>query len=228
MSTQQISSNNHLPKQSHMPKNLDVSFNYRSSTKRMLDLIISALLIPSILPMIGILWLIARSDGGSGFFAHERIGKDGRKFKCFKIRSMRQDAEKFLEAYLEENEDARIEWENDRKLKNDPRISKFGGFIRKTSLDELPQLINVIAGDMSLVGPRPVVEDELNKYGNKRSYYLSVKPGITGLWQVSGRNDVSYDERVQLDMDYFKRMSLALDLKIILMTAFSVMKKSGY
>ncbi|GAA6198649.1 hypothetical protein NBRC116598_40940 [Pseudophaeobacter arcticus] len=137
------------------------------------------------------------------------------------------DAESRLEAYLKANPEAAAEWARDHKLTNDPRITRFGQFIRKTSLDELPQIWNVLKGEMSFVGPRPVVTKELEKYGQDLPSYLAQKPGITGLWQVSGRNDVSYDERVQMDVDYLEKRSFLIDLKIIGKTALSVLGRTG-
>lgn len=201
--------------------------SYRAVPKRCVDLIGCLILVPLILPIIGALWLIARSDGGSGFFAHERVGMNGKKFKCLKIRSMRVDAAQYLDDYLASNPEARAEWDRDHKLQFDPRITAFGQFIRKCSLDELPQLFNVLAGDMSFVGPRPITEKELARYGQSADYYLALKPGITGLWQTSGRNNVTYDERVAMDVSYHKHVSFLMDVWLILKTVKSVLAKEG-
>lgn len=200
---------------------------YRKIGKRAFDLTIAVLLAPMALLIVGGVALVVSRDGGSAFFGHKRIGKDGKVFKCWKIRSMVVDAEQRLAEHLENNPDAAKEWALDHKLTNDPRITALGNFLRKSSLDELPQLWNVVRGDMSLVGPRPIVRVELHKYGTHCSDYMSVKPGVTGLWQVSGRNDISYDERVQLDVDYVKKASFGLDVKLILKTAMAVVSRTG-
>jgi len=170
--------------------------------------------------MILIAVAIKLTDGGSIFFKHERIGFRGRKFKVLKFRSMYPDADKRLKEILEKDPKAKEEWEKTFKLKNDPRVTPIGKFLRKTSLDELPQFFNVLKGDMSIVGPRPVVEEELKKYyREKAEIYKSVKPGITGYWQVEGRSDVEdYEERVRMDEWYVKNQSFWLDIKIILKT----------
>lgn len=200
---------------------------YNAFGKRIFDLTFSLLLLPIIAPIIFGLWFLSRRDGAPGFFGHARIGQEGKVFKCWKVRSMVADAESRLEAYLKSNPEAAEEWSRDHKLTNDPRITGFGQFIRKTSLDELPQIWNVLKGEMSFVGPRPVVTKELEKYGQDLPSYLAQKPGITGLWQVSGRNDVSYDERVQMDVDYLENCSFFLDVKITFKTASAVLGRTG-
>ncbi len=195
--------------------------------KRVFDLIIVLLMLPVIVPVIAILFAISRMDGGPGFFGHVRIGRNNREFKCWKIRSMVPNAEKVLVDHLASDPVAAAEWQRDFKLTNDPRITRFGRFIRATSLDELPQIWNVLRGDMSIVGPRPVTREEIEKYQGYEWCYLSVKPGITGLWQVSGRNDVSYDDRVRLDLEYFDTRSLMMDVGIILRTAGAVLNRTG-
>jgi len=195
--------------------------------KRVFDIVVILALLPLLLPIIAILAVFARRDGGKVFFGHERIGQNGISFKCWKIRSMVPDADTRLREYLAGNPKAAAEWALDHKLTNDPRVTRFGNLIRKTSLDELPQLVNVLKGEMTLVGPRPIVADELPKYGNKVQHYLTQKPGITGLWQVSGRNDISYDERVDMDVCYLKRRSFAFDVSIIARTAMAVLGQTG-
>lgn len=195
--------------------------------KRVFDLGLALIMLPLLAPIVGVIWVIARMDGGPGFFGHRRIGRHGKTFRCWKIRTMVPDAETRLVAYLTANPDAAAEWERDHKLTNDPRITKIGRFLRATSLDELPQLWNVIRGDMSFVGPRPVVRKEMQKYGRFRSSYMKMRPGITGIWQVSGRNDVSYEDRIQMDVQYLYSASLALDCEIILSTGLSVIGKTG-
>jgi lipopolysaccharide/colanic/teichoic acid biosynthesis glycosyltransferase len=166
-------------------------------------------------------------DGGPILFAHRRIGLDGRYFYCLKFRSMAVDAERRLADLLASDPAARAEWEKDHKLRNDPRVTKLGLFLRKTSLDELPQLFNVLKGEMSLVGPRPIVEAEVAKYGRRFRQYCAVKPGITGLWQVSGRNDTSYRTRVALDCVYARRRNVGLDAYIIACTVPAVLARRG-
>lgn len=167
------------------------------------------------------------STNGHPLFKHRRIGLNGKKFNVYKFRTMYIDADKRLEELLEECEESRIEWGNDFKLKDDPRITKIGNFLRKTSLDELPQLINVLQGKMSLIGPRPIIDQEIVKYGEYFDYFTAVKPGITGLWQVSGRNDIDYDERVQLDVWYVRNWSINLDVQILLKTVLVVIGRKG-
>jgi len=166
-------------------------------------------------------------DGGPVLFAHRRVGLGGRSFYCFKFRSMARDAEQRLASLLAEDEAAAAEWKADHKLRNDPRVTRLGKFLRKTSLDELPQLFNVLRGEMSLVGPRPIVDGEIAKYGRHFRAYCAAKPGITGLWQVSGRNDTSYRTRVALDTVYARRQSTALDLWILARTIPAVLARKG-
>ena len=166
-------------------------------------------------------------DGGPVMFAHRRIGREGQGFRCLKFRSMAVDAEARLERLLASDAAARREWEADHKLRCDPRVTPLGRFLRKTSLDELPQLINVVRGEMNLVGPRPVVQAEAQKYGRRFAHYCAVRPGITGLWQVSGRNNVTYGRRVALDVLYTRRKSFRLDLAILLRTVPAVLMRNG-
>lgn len=200
---------------------------YSRSGKRIFDILFALFLLPVLVPVILILWGIVRLDGGPGFFGHTRVGRNGKLFKCWKVRSMVVDAESRLQAHLDANPEAAAEWERDHKLTSDPRISRLGRFLRKTSLDELPQIWNVLKGEMSFVGPRPIVTKELPKYGSNASAYLAQRPGITGLWQISGRNDISYDERVALDVAYLYRRSFFKDLKIILRTGAAVLGRTG-
>lgn len=200
---------------------------YRRSGKRVFDLALVILLVPVLVPVILILWALVQRDGGAGFFAHNRIGRDGVQFKCWKIRTMVPDSQERLKQHLQENKEAAAEWARDHKLANDPRVTRIGSLLRKTSLDELPQLWNVLRGDMSFVGPRPIVLDEMSKYGKHQATYVAMKPGVTGLWQVSGRNDVTYDERVMMDVDYFNRMTMWLDIVLIIKTATAVLNRTG-
>ena len=177
--------------------------------------------------MITVAFLVYAQDGGPAIFAHKRLGKGGRHFRCLKFRSMAMDAEARLADLLARDANARAEWEKDHKLRNDPRVTKLGVFLRKSSLDELPQLFNVLRGEMSLVGPRPIVDAEVPKYGRRFRHYCAVKPGITGLWQVSGRNDTSYRSRVAMDCIYAERRNAVLDAKIILATVPAVLLSRG-
>lgn len=200
---------------------------YRTAGKRTFDLCLALFLLPLVMPVIAVLWFATTRDGGSGFFGHRRIGRNGKVFRCWKLRTMVVDSEARLREHLRSNPEAAKEWARDHKLDDDPRVTRLGRFLRKTSLDELPQLWNVIRGEMSFVGPRPVVRVELHKYGAYRPLYLSMTPGITGLWQVTGRNDVSYPQRVQMDVDYAKMLSLFTDMRLIAMTALSVVGATG-
>lgn len=195
--------------------------------KRTFDIIVASLLLLFLAPVFGVIcWLISR-DRGSPIYGHERIGQDGKKFKCLKFRSMVMNASDVLEKLLATDKEARKEWDKDFKLKNDPRVTKIGALMRKTSLDELPQLWNVIRGDMSLVGPRPVIEAELERYAGDVDYYLMAKPGMTGLWQVSGRNDIDYDTRVYFDSWYVKNWALWTDIAILFKTVGVVLRRDG-
>jgi len=192
--------------------------------KRLLDLVASSILIIVLLPLWIIVPIMIRMDSpGPAFFAQERVGKNGRRFKMFKFRSMVQDAERLKASLAQLNEmDGPV-----FKIKGDPRITKIGHFVRKTSIDELPQLLNVFVGDMSLVGPRPPVPSEVVQYGLWQKKRLSVKPGITCLWQISGRNEIKFNEWMRLDRQYIDNWSLTLDLKILFKTAFVVFSRKG-
>jgi Undecaprenyl-phosphate galactose phosphotransferase WbaP len=199
----------------------------QNTLKRMIDICLGILsCFVFLIPMIIIGSIISLS--GPIFYRHERIGKDMKKIKIIKFRTMDIDADVKLNEYLKNNPAAQEEWDLNAKLKMDPRVSKFSQFIRSYSLDELPQLFNVLKGEMSLVGPRPVLEIDLDLYYKKeKSIYLSVKPGMTGLWQVSGRNNTTYERRIDLDSSYIRRWSLSLDIKIIFLTIFAVLQKDG-
>lgn len=171
--------------------------------------------------------MVKLSDGGSVFYRHGRIGRNGKVFDCLKFRTMVPNGDEVLSAYLAEDAEAREEWLATRKLKHDPRVTRLGTVLRRLSLDELPQILNILQGDMSIVGPRPVVKKELELYGKAASYYLNSRPGLTGLWQISGRNDVSYDQRVAYDMHYVENWSIAFDVKIILRTLPAVCMARG-
>lgn len=166
-------------------------------------------------------------DRGPVFYVQERIGKDGQKFRMYKYRSMVIDAEEKLEKYLEENEEAKKEYKKYHKLSKDPRITKIGNFLRRTSIDEFPQFINVLKGDMSLVGPRPYLPRERGEMNGYFQYITEMRPGITGYWQVAGRNDVTFADRVRMDMAYYNYRSLKTDVKLMVKTALKVFKKEG-
>ena len=187
--------------------------------------LVGAICISPILLLIAA-WIYYDSPG-SVIFKHTRVGNNGKLFPCYKFRSMCVDAKAKLAELLANNPAAREEWERDFKLKNDPRITKSGVFLRKTSLDELPQIFNVLRGEMSLVGPRPVVQEELARYGEFVQDYLMVKPGITGMWQVNGRSDTTYDERVQMDVWYVRNWSVWLDVMLLWRTIKSVFQCKG-
>lgn len=205
------------------------------SAKRVFDIVVAGLLIVAILPVFLILTLLLLREGGSVFFSQLRVGHNGRRFRCLKFRTMLPDAEERLQELLNTDPAARAEWERYQKLTNDPRITAVGHFLRKTSLDELPQLINVLKGEMSLVGPRPIIAPEVEGYPGDRAYYDSPRfayymqctPGITGLWQVSGRASTSHDERVRLDGWYARNMSFWLDLMILFKTFKAVLARRG-
>ena len=171
--------------------------------------------------------LVKFSDGGTVFYGHRRVGHNGQSFRCLKFRTMRQDGDAVLQAYLHNNPAAYEEWRATRKLQDDPRVTIVGTVLRKLSLDELPQLVNILRGEMSVVGPRPVVEDELELYEAAAVYYLQTRPGLTGLWQVSGRNDVSYAARVAFDTHYVRNWSLVSDLVIVARTIPAVCLSRG-
>ncbi len=192
------------------------------------DLLLAFALSVGFMPLLVLLYLVVFVDTkGHPVFTQERMGRSGKPFQMFKFRTMKMGADKELDRMLEEDSELAREWRENFKLKNDPRVTKIGRFLRKTSLDELPQLLNVLKGEMSLVGPRPIVRDEIEKYGEYFEYYKLVKPGITGLWQVSGRNDVSYDERVMMDVWYVRNWSFEMDFVILLKTLGSVLTGRG-
>jgi len=196
--------------------------------KRVLDIVFALVLGILALPVAALIAIaIVLESPGPLFFTQYRIGKGNRRFRLWKFRSMAPDAEQALWVYLEKHPAAAVEWWRRRKLKNDPRVTRVGRFLRRTSLDELPQLWNVLRGEMSLVGPRPVVEEEIARYGPAFSLYLQVTPGLTGLWQVSGRNNTSYRRRTELDSEYIRKWTLGLDLKVLLKTVPVVLGRRG-
>lgn len=200
---------------------------YAKAGKRALDIALATALLPFLGPLIFLLWTFVRWDGGSGFFAHARIGQNGKTFHCWKLRTMVPDAERRLAEHLARDESACAEWKRIQKLTNDPRITPLGRVLRRTSLDELPQIWNVLKGDMSLVGPRPVTRTELERYGPHRRAYLDLRPGITGLWQVFGRANGCYAERLQMDQRYARTVSLMRDLVLLLRTGKVIFQPTG-
>jgi len=195
--------------------------------KRSFDVVFSAMSLLFFSPLMLLLAGVVKLDGGPAFYKHRRIGLNGEIFYCYKFRSMAVKNEALLRDYLAKHPAARTEWMRDRKLRHDPRITLVGRFLRRTSLDELPQLFNVIRGEMSIVGPRPIIVAEAVKYDNDIAFYYRVRPGMTGLWQVSGRNDVSYAERVRMDSWYVRNWSLWHDITIICKTFAVVIKQRG-
>ncbi len=209
-------------------ENLPSTRHVSNFFKRVSDLLIAfsagLFLLPILLPIAIVIRL---SDGGPVLFRHKRVGRDGKEFMLYKFRSMVPDAGERLERLLATDAAARAEWKATQKLENDPRITPFGNFLRRSSLDELPQILNILNGQMSVVGPRPVTKGEIEKYGEFFKDYCSVRPGLTGLWQVSGRSETTYETRVQLDVEYVAAQSFFLDFKILLMTFPAVLRRAG-
>ncbi|HZR35825.1 MAG TPA: sugar transferase [Nevskia sp.] len=198
-----------------------------SYCKRCVDVVGTVVLSIVFLPILLLVSLSLYSDGGDILFRHTRVGKNGKPFKVYKFRTMVPNADKVLRDLIADNPALREEWLRDHKLKNDPRVTAVGAFLRRTSLDELPQLWNVLKGEMSLVGPRPIVRDELSRYGRAARYYLSLKPGLTGVWQISGRNDTEYRRRVAMDRYYACTASLTTDLIVLCKTVEVVLRRRG-
>lgn len=194
--------------------------------KRPIDMGFALVMIFLLCPLLVLIALTIRTSGSRIIYAHRRVGRNGRPFSCYKFQTMRPDPDAILAAHLAGNVEAAEEWRATRKLKRDPRVTRLGQFLRETSLDELPQLFNVLRGDMSCVGPRPIVFAELHLYGAVACDYFSVRPGLTGLWQVSGRNSLTYEERVNLDRHYLRNRSLLFDLSILARTLPAVMRRA--
>ncbi len=204
---------------------ISMSLKIYSLSKRIFDIVSSTLLLIILSPLFLILIVLVKLDSkGPVFFGHKRIGYKGETISVYKFRSMVQNAEEVLRNFTPEQ---KAEFEKNFKLDDDPRVTKIGAFLRKTSLDELPQLINIIKGDMSVVGPRPIVQKEVAKYGKYADKLFSVKPGLTGFWQANGRSDTTYDERVQMDMYYIDNRSTLLDIRILFKTVIAVIRKEG-
>lgn len=214
--------------QQYIPEKTD-SLLIRKILKRLIDIlggIVGTIVLIPLTIGIAIANLICK-DNGPIFYSQYRMGKNGKLFKMYKYRSMVIGADEKLKKYLEENEEARKEYKKYKKLKHDPRVTKVGEFIRKTSLDEFPQFINVLKGDMSLVGPRPYLEREKEDMNGYYKYITTFKPGLTGLWQISGRSDVDFATRIDLDMQYYYNHSLKGDIKILFKTAMKLVKREG-
>jgi exopolysaccharide production protein ExoY len=195
--------------------------------KRTLDIIGALGLALVFAPLMVMVAVLLRVDGGGVIYRHRRVGKQGRLFECLKFRTMVPGADHELSAVLAQDEELKAEWLQGHKLKRDPRVTRIGHFLRRTSLDELPQLWNVLRGEMSLVGPRPIVREELLRYGRNAGLYLSVKPGVTGLWQTTGRNNTDYRRRVAMDVYYVRNQSLWLDAYILIRTTGVVLDGDG-
>ena len=209
------------------PNRPDIRRAPRRAVKRAIDVVGASILLVLLAPVLGVIALLVRLDGGAALFRHERIGRWGRPFGCYKYRTMVVDAEALLPKLFARDPSAREEWQATQKLKDDPRVTPIGRWLRRTSLDELPQLLNVLRGEMSLVGPRPIVRDELVRYGTEAWHYLRERPGLTGLWQVSGRNDLTYEDRVRLDGFYLRNISVVGDLRILFRTCWIVIRGRG-
>lgn len=199
---------------------------YRNFFKRGLDLLLILLSLPFVLIVVAVMALIVARDGHAPFYLSARVGRGGRVFKMLKLRTMVPNADCLLNRYLQENPEARAEWESTQKLKHDPRITRFGRFLRKSSLDELPQLWNVVTGDMSLVGPRPMLPEQRSKYPGY-AYYL-LRPGLTGPWQVNGRNDTAFSARADYDRQYEDQVSFRTDVALMFQTIGVVLRGTGY
>ncbi|MGJ8583307.1 MAG: sugar transferase [Marinosulfonomonas sp.] len=196
--------------------------------KRISDIVLASVALLAFSPLfIMVAYSVKRTSSGPLFYGHKRIGHGGKEFKCLKFRTMSVNGDAILRRHFDANPEALVEWQETHKLKNDPRVTRIGRVLRRYSVDELPQLINVIKGDMSVVGPRPVVTEELLRYGDAAQHYYAARPGITGLWQVSGRSDTSYETRVELDTAYVKNWTLAADCRIMLRTIPAVLGTSG-
>jgi len=199
---------------------------YRNAVKRALDMTAIVLAAPVVVPLVAGLAVLVAIEGGQPFYTQMRVGRGGRKFRMWKLRSMVSDADARMEDHLAAHPEARLEWDSTQKLRNDPRITRFGAFLRKSSLDELPQLFNVLWGDMSLVGPRPMMVQQQSMYPGEA--YYALRPGITGFWQTAGRNKTTFEARAEFDTAYEADLSLATDAKILLRTVGVVVNGTGY
>lgn len=210
-----------------MTNSRDLEQSFSCFLKRSLDILVAGGMLLALSPLMGLIAFLVRGDGGPALYGHKRLGRNGKLFSCLKFRSMVMNGDEVLERHLMENPEARKEWQTIRKLQEDPRVTSLGSFLRRSSLDELPQLINVLRGDMSLVGPRPIVNAEVENYDGDIAHYYRVRPGITGLWQVSGRNDVSYGQRVHMDSWYVRNWSFWHDIVILCKTIPALLNRQG-
>jgi Undecaprenyl-phosphate galactose phosphotransferase WbaP len=224
-----IASDLHIVKGDGVGESARSQPNFRANdlAKRAFDLVTASCLCLLLSPLVLVIVVLIRLEGEPILFRHKRIGRNGRMFHCIKFRTMVPNAEEVLRHLLNDHPELRDEWTENHKLRNDPRVSAIGRVLRLTSLDELPQLWNVLRGDMSLVGPRPVVRAELLRYGRDASRYQAVKPGLTGLWQVKGRSDTTYRRRVAMDRFYVRNQSIFLDIYILAVTPAAVLRRSG-
>lgn len=226
-----LTANNNSPYSQFVPARgpLKVQTNpwYRERVKPVFDALLIILSLPITLPVILFCAIALWMEGGQPFYRQDRLGRNGKIFSIWKLRTMVRDADQQLETCLAADPALRREWNSTQKLKNDPRITRIGGLLRKTSLDELPQLLNVLKGEMSLVGPRPMMPDQLELYGDTRPYF-ALLPGITGVWQVSARNEQNFSYRADIDADYFESVSLWRDLSLLLKTVGVVFRRTGY
>lgn len=214
----------------YIEDNKGLSYYTYLFAKRFFDIVGSIIGIAILIPVTVVVWIariVLKENDGPLFYEQLRYGKNGKMFRLYKFRSMCMNADEKLEKYLKENEEARKEFEETQKLDNDPRITKLGAFLRKTSLDELPQMINILFGQMSFIGPRPVIKKEIERYGKNKNKFLSVKPGLTGYWQVNGRSNTTYKERMELELYYVDHQSLWLDAKIFFKTFKAVLLHEG-
>lgn len=210
------------PQTTYLRQRLPVGLSSEPA-KRLMDVLLVLLAAPLVLPLVLFLALMLRLSGQTAFFAHWRVGRDGVMFRCWKLQTMVADADRLLAEHLSRNPAAAREWIQHRKLSDDPRITRLGRFLRKTSLDELPQLLNVLKGEMSLVGPRPITAQELRGYGVNAKFYMSATPGITGLWQIRGRNALAMDERIACDVEYARGRTFLQDSYILFRTVPAVL-----
>jgi exopolysaccharide production protein ExoY len=200
--------------------------SYRRGLKRILDLVLICLTAPVTVPFIAIIALMVWADGGKPFYRQQRVGRHGRMFTIWKIRTMVPEAEARLEAHLAGNPAAKAEWQHVQKLRDDPRVTALGGYLRASSVDEIPQFWNVLKGEMSLVGPRPMMPEQEPLYPHNQAYY-ALRPGVTGFWQIAERNNTSFSARADFDSDYDRQLSLLTDLRVLLRTCLVVWKRTG-
>lgn len=228
ISQSELTMTNSSIKEKESEKSIDIIKDNKiayNTIKRIVDVVLSFIGLIVLSPVFLFLSIIIKIDSkGPVFFAHKRIGKNGNTIRIYKFRTMHQNAEAMIENFTEEQ---MKEYKENYKLKDDPRITRVGKFLRKTSLDELPQILNILKGELSIIGPRPVVESELEKYGPNKSKFLSVKPGLTGYWQANGRSTTTYEERIDMELYYVENRSLWLDTKLFFKTIISVIKKEG-